>query len=131
MTMFARSARDDGFTLIETIVAFSVLALALMILSQSILQATTQIRTADTAGSARVLAAQLLATAQTNTSQTSATGVDAPSGLAWTWSKKLMPRADQQSRLPAAMVTTVKVSKPEQAAPLLVLRSIGYAEVGS
>lgn len=126
MTTPAQSMGEDGFTLIETIIAFVVLALSLMVLSQSISQATTQIRTADISDSSRFVAERVLAAAQIEEKQTRGAGTDEASSLLWTWNNIFVGRSDPRSKLPTAILTVVEVRKSEEAAPLLVLKSIRY-----
>jgi general secretion pathway protein I len=56
-----RSGRPRGFTLIEVIIAFALLALALTLLLGSLSGAARQIRTADDSGRATLHAQSLLA----------------------------------------------------------------------
>jgi general secretion pathway protein I len=56
-----RSRRQRGFTLIEVIIAFALLALALTLLLGSLSGAARQIRTADDSGRATLHAQSLLA----------------------------------------------------------------------
>lgn len=56
-----RSHRQSGFTLIEVIIAFALLALALTLLLGSLSGAARQIRTADDSGRATLHAQSLLA----------------------------------------------------------------------
>lgn len=130
MRAHAWSTAEEGFTLIETILAFLVLALSLMILSQSISQATNQIHTADLSDAAGLVAERVLAMAQGQDEHAAGSGTDQASGLLWTWSNRVVRRSDQRSALPAAILVVVEVRKAPEAQPLLVLKSVRYSGAG-
>lgn len=117
---------EDGFTLIETLIAFLVLSLSLMILAQSTLQATTQVRTADTVTSARLLAESLRPAAEA--AEDARAGTDGATDLAWRWRKRAFERSDPQSDLPTFVLTTIEIFRRDQPRPIFVLKTVGYED---
>lgn len=110
---------DEGFTLIETLIAFLVLSLSLGLIAQSVSNATSVIRRADQLDAARTEAGRLLAEAGEGGGGT----IDGE-GLNWTLSRRRIERNDGSGTgLPPVDITIVEIRREGASDPLYVLRS--------
>jgi Tfp pilus assembly protein PilV len=96
---------EAGFLLVETMVAFLILAIALAIGVQSVAQGTAALRRAEAAAAADVVAREIFATRTASLSQAGAWTGRHPNGAAWRLSAT--PVAD--GRLPPLYRVTVEV----------------------
>lgn len=119
-------AQDAGFTLFETLVAFMILALSLTVLSQSLGQATTQIRKSDEVAVARQLAERTMGIARADRSS-SRSGADKESELMWNWSRVEVARQDGGGTLLPIYLITVEVGGGSQSAPIATLKYVELA----
>jgi len=74
---------DEGFTLIEVIVAFAILALALIATNQSVAMATSQIRRSEEIQQAEMLAQGVLIEIMLGATVPRSASGDDPSELRW------------------------------------------------
>lgn len=119
----------DGFTLIETLVAFLILSISLAILTQSVMQATTQIRTADVSVQARQLATRIIAAARSPASKESkAEGFDDATGLSWGWARKPIERSDDAGVLRPLVLISVWIAAGAEPAPIYTVKTLAYGE---
>ena len=95
-------SRQSGFTLLEVIVAFALLALALTLLLGSLSGATRQVRNADDAGRAALHAQSLLAQAGTGVALQSGVREGEWEDGRFHWRLQVSPYADP-TRIAAAL----------------------------
>jgi type II secretion system protein I len=74
---------DEGFTLLEVIVAFAILALALIATNQSVAMATSQIRRSEEIQQAEMLAQDVLVEIMVGTTVPRSASGDGTSELRW------------------------------------------------
>jgi general secretion pathway protein I len=74
---------DEGFTLLEVIVAFAILALALIATNQSVAMATSQIRRSEEIQRAEMLAQDVLVQIMLGATIPRSASADGPSELRW------------------------------------------------
>jgi prepilin-type N-terminal cleavage/methylation domain-containing protein len=119
---------DDGFTLVETLIAMMILAISAGLLVQSVALATGQIRTSALAQAAELLGVSLLAEHAASTSKDpSAEGIDASSGLYWRLVQdRQVRKIDSVNRASAAFVV-IEIRATKNSSPLYQLRSISMA----
>ncbi|WP_292496088.1 type II secretion system protein [Mesorhizobium sp.] len=106
---------EDGFTLIETLVAFMILAISLTVFTQSINQATTQIRTGEVSAEAALIAERVAAVPGDSE------GTD--KGYFWRRTAETFERSDQNGKLVPFVLVTVEIRRAPAAAPIFVLRN--------
>jgi prepilin-type N-terminal cleavage/methylation domain-containing protein len=119
------SGREDGFTLVETLIALMILAISAGLFVQSVALATGQIRTAARVESAELLALSVLAEHAAGSHD--AEGVDPVSGLYWRLAQERRPRVIDEVQRTSAVLTLVEVRAAENSAPLYELRAISMA----
>lgn len=124
----ADTGSEAGFTLVETLIAFLILAISLTIIVQSIGQATTQIRKSDEVDFIRQLGERTMLAARADETRGAANGTDKDSGLAWKWSRLPFLRQDRGGALEPVVLVTVEIARPSQETPALVLKSIQLAK---
>jgi prepilin-type N-terminal cleavage/methylation domain-containing protein len=119
------SGTEDGFTLVETLIALMILAISAGLFVQSVALATGQIRTAARAESAELLALSLLAEhAAGSDERQDAEGVDAVSGLYWRLVQERRPRVIDEVKRTSAVLALVEIRPAENSVPLYELRAI-------
>jgi general secretion pathway protein I len=74
---------DEGFTLLEVIVAFAILALTLVATNQSVAMATSQIRRSEEIQQAEILAQDVLVEIMLGSTVPRSSSGDGPSKLRW------------------------------------------------
>lgn len=122
--MLARGRADDGFTLVETLVALVILAMSAGLLTQSIALATGQIRASHSKSDAEILAVTILAEREAvKLERGEIVGTDPATGLFWRFSCDMQPRAGETTRADAALIT-VEIRPSETAAPLYELATV-------
>jgi prepilin-type N-terminal cleavage/methylation domain-containing protein len=122
----ARQCRsDDGFTLVETLIALMILAISAGLLVQSVALATSQIKTSALAGDAELLALSLLAeSAAKGGNEPSAEGIDQASGLHWRVIQEWLPRAVDEVKQASASFVSIEIRITKGSAPVYQLRSV-------
>jgi prepilin-type N-terminal cleavage/methylation domain-containing protein len=120
-----RCRSEDGFTLVETLIALMILAISSGLFVQSVALATGQIRTSALAQSAELLAVSIMAErAARGANNPGAEGIDPASGLYWRLVQERRPRViDEVERASAALVF-IEVRAAKNTAPLYELRSV-------
>jgi general secretion pathway protein I len=125
-------ARDGGFTLIEVLVALTILSLSLGVLFGIFSQDLSRTRDTERATEARMLAQSLLAETATTAPQ-SYGETDGASGTGLSWQLKVSPypqHDDQNAQLHAAVVSatiTWQGSGAPRSLTLMTLRLIPKA----
>jgi prepilin-type N-terminal cleavage/methylation domain-containing protein len=120
-----RCRPDDGFTLVETLIALMILGISSGLLLQSVALATSQIRTSKLAEDAGLLAVSLLAeSAAKGGGNPGAEGVDPASGLYWRMAQEQRPRVVDEVKRASVTLVSIEVRKTKDAAPLFELRSV-------
>ena len=115
---------DDGFTLVETLVALVILAVSAGLLTQSIALATGQIRASRAKSDAEALAVTILAErGSVKLERGEIVGTDPATNLFWRFSCEMHVRADETKRADAALIT-VEIRPRETAAPLYKLATV-------
>lgn len=116
---------QEGFTLVETLIALMIFAISAGLSVQSVALATGQIRTFALAASAELLAISLLAERATSAgSDTEAEGTDPASGLFWRYVRKGQPRVADEGKLASASTVFIQVRAAKDAGPIYELRSV-------
>ncbi len=114
---------DDGFTLLETLVALMVLAVATTVFARSVSVASGQMAGADRLMAAGLLGARLVAETDPAAVGASLGGTDSESGLRW---RRLAEPLTDEGNAGAAgrtFLITVEIFNPPAAEPLLRLRT--------
>jgi prepilin-type N-terminal cleavage/methylation domain-containing protein len=120
-----RCRPDDGFTLVETLIALMILGISSGLLVQSVALATSQIRTSKLAEDAGLLAVSLLAeSAAKGGGNPGVEGVDPASGLYWSMAQEQRPRIVDEVKRASVTLVSIEVRKTKDAAPLFELRSV-------
>jgi prepilin-type N-terminal cleavage/methylation domain-containing protein len=83
VTCSTRSGSDDGFTLLETLIALMVFAVATTVFARSVSMATGQIARAERLTAAGILGARVVAETDMSALGASLQGTDIISGLKW------------------------------------------------
>lgn len=121
----ARLRSEDGFTLVETLIALMILAVSAGLFVQSVSLATGQIRTSALAEKAEMLAVSLLAEhAAKGGADAGAEGTDPESGLYWRLVQKRRPRIVDEVRRASASIVSIQVRAAKNSAPIFELRSV-------
>ena len=122
----ARQRRsEDGFTLVETLIALMILAISAGLLVQSVALATGQIRTSALAETAELLAVSLLAErAASGDKDLGAAGTDPASGLYWRLVKERHPRIIDNVKRASALFVLIEVRAAKDSAPLYELLNV-------
>jgi prepilin-type N-terminal cleavage/methylation domain-containing protein len=95
---------EQGFTLVETLVALAVLAVSSGIFMQSIAEATSKLRTSNMLVAAELLAVQKLVEYDDDVLQNKeASGQQAETGLAWSYVETIYPAIGVSAAMDAAM----------------------------
>jgi prepilin-type N-terminal cleavage/methylation domain-containing protein len=116
---------EEGFTLVETLIALMILAISAGLLVQSVALATGQIRTSALAETAEQLAvAKLAERAAAGGDIQGAEGVDPVSGLYWRLVQERRPRVIDEVKRASASFVSIEVRARKDSAPLCQLRSI-------
>jgi prepilin-type N-terminal cleavage/methylation domain-containing protein len=116
---------EDGFTLVETLIALMILALSAGLLVQSVALATGQIRTAALAETAEFLAVSLLAERAAGRGNVlEAEGIDPASGLYWQMVQERHPRIIDDMKRAGGSIVSIEVRAAKKSARLYELRSI-------
>ena len=116
---------EEGFTLVEMLVALMILAISAGIFVQSVALAAGQIRTSAQAESAELLAVSILAErAASGSNSPSVEGIDPASGLYWRLVQERRPRIVEDVRQASAVLVLVEIRAKENSAPLYELRSL-------
>lgn len=123
MTRSRNSRSDEGFTLLETLVALVMLATATMLFAQSVSIATGQLAGADRLIAAANLGARLMAEAELQPADGVMEGVDEPSGLKWRRITGRVTSGEVTDGVDQIISVTVDVYKREVAEPLLHLQT--------
>jgi prepilin-type N-terminal cleavage/methylation domain-containing protein len=119
-----RCRPDDGFTLVETLIALMILGISSGLLVQSVALATSQIRTSKLAEDAELLAVSLLAeSAAKGVGNSVAEGVDPVSGLYWRVAQEQRPRIVEEVKRASVTLISIEVRTAKSAAPLFELPS--------
>jgi prepilin-type N-terminal cleavage/methylation domain-containing protein len=117
--------REDGFTLVETLVALIILAVSAGLLVQSIMLASAQIKSADLKEAAELLAVSILAGRMAESGNgTAIAGVDPASGLFWRIVQQERSRSASDIKRAGVSIISVEVRTRENAAPLYKLRTL-------
>jgi prepilin-type N-terminal cleavage/methylation domain-containing protein len=120
-----RSGKEDGFTLVETLIALMILAISAGLLVQSVALATGQLRTSTLLGTAESLAVSLLAErAASGGNDPSTEGIDPVSDLHWRLVQERRPREAEGVKLASATLVSIEVRAAKDSAPLYELRSV-------
>jgi prepilin-type N-terminal cleavage/methylation domain-containing protein len=114
---------DDGFTLLETLVALMVLAVATTVFARSVSVASGQMAGADRLTSAGVLGARLVAETDTSAAGEVFEGTDAPSGLKWRRLAERVGEMDGSGDADNIFLITVEIFNPAAHEPMLQLRT--------
>jgi prepilin-type N-terminal cleavage/methylation domain-containing protein len=117
----ARDGGQDGFTLVETLVALVILGLASGLLVQSISLASGQIKTANRQQAAELLAVAILAELP---AAAEAEGADAASGLYWQSARNAQERMAEEAKRAGLELVRIEVRPEKSAAPILVLKTV-------
>lgn len=118
--------QEAGFTLVETLVAFLVLSLSLMMFAQGISLTTRQIRTADVSIEARKLGQIVMAAAQGDSSLPGAEGRDDVRKLFWRWTRKHFLRTEAGKMLRPANLIVVEIARDATTPAIYTLKSINF-----
>jgi prepilin-type N-terminal cleavage/methylation domain-containing protein len=122
----ARGQRaEDGFTLVETLIALMILAISAGILVQSVALATAQIKTAALTGAAEFLAVSLLAERTASISNDlDVQGVDPVSGLYWRLVRERRLRFVDDVKRASGSIVSIEIRTGKNSPPLYELRSV-------
>lgn len=116
---------EDGFTLVETLIALLILAGSAGLLVQSVGLATSQIRTSALAETAELLAVSLLAErAASGIDDAGAAGTDQASGLHWRLSQERSLRVIDEVMRATASIVSIEVRGKKGSELLFELRSV-------
>lgn len=116
---------QDGFTLVETLIALMILAISAGLFVQSVALATGQIRTSALAGAAELLAVSLLAErAASGGNDPAEEGTDPASGLHWRMGYEKRPRVIDEVKQASVSFVSIEVRAAKDSAPLFQLRSV-------
>jgi prepilin-type N-terminal cleavage/methylation domain-containing protein len=120
---------EDGFTLVETLIALMILAVAAGLFVQSVALATGQIKTSASAENAELLAVSLLAERTgSGSDDPSVEGMDQASGLHWRVVQERRARIIDGAKLAGATVVSIDIRTTKDSAPLYQLRSISMED---
>lgn len=116
---------EDGFTLVETLIALLILAVSAGLLVQSVGLATSQIRTSALLETAELLAVSLLAErAAGGIDDAGAAGTDHASGLHWRLSQERSLRVIDEVKRATASIVSIEVRGKKGSELLFKLRSV-------
>ncbi|MGB8818471.1 MAG: type II secretion system protein [Rhizobiaceae bacterium] len=118
-----RGGADDGFTLLETLVALMVLAVAATAFARSVSMATAQMAGADRLATASVLGARLITETDTAAVGTSLEGTDTATGLKWRRSAEPLGGEESAGAAGRTFLLTVEIFNPASTEPLLRLQT--------
>lgn len=116
---------EDGFTLVETLIALMILAISAGLFVQSVALATGQIRTSALAESAELLAITLRAERGVGVGNDAvAEGTDPASGLYWRLVQERRPRIVDDVKRASVSIMSIQVRAAKNSAPIFELRSV-------
>jgi prepilin-type N-terminal cleavage/methylation domain-containing protein len=116
---------DDGFTLVETLIALMILAISAGLLVQSVALATGQVRTSALAQTAELLAVSKLAErAAAGIDDPQTEGIDSVSGLYWLLVQERRARVIDEVKRASASFVSIEIRAAKDSAPLYELRSV-------
>jgi type II secretory pathway pseudopilin PulG len=113
---------EDGFTIVETLVALMVLAFASVMFARSVSDASTQLQAADKLVDAASLCKRLLAEAEVR-SDDILEGFDEASGLAWIRrAETVVPGSPDEGQI--LVLVSVEVYKTKTAPAILKISTV-------
>lgn len=116
---------DDGFTLLEKLIALIILAISSGLLMQWVSLATTQLHTADRKQAAEQLALAILAERQVLTEPSyQAEGMDEGSGLYWYFHSEIKSRKAGEQAKASVALNSVEISLTKATPPLYKIATI-------
>lgn len=116
---------DDGFTLIETLIALIILAISSGLMLQWVSSATTQLHAAERQQAAEQLALTILAEHQGMTDAIpEAEGVDKSSGLYWHFHNEIKSRKSGEQQTSSVALNSIEIRLKKETPPLYKIATI-------
>ena len=116
---------EDGFTLLETLIALIILAISAGLMLQWVSLASTQLHAADRQQAAEQLALTILAERQTMTDVTpEAEGTDERSGLYWHFHREIKYRKIDEQPKASIAVSNIEIRAVKETPPLYKIATI-------